>query len=171
MKRTPHRKGKCSHAKTILRLPDLNIAKAAVINSLSCPDAQRYRDGSNVPALPEQVDDCLLAAVFRRAKSALRSLQSAGLGLPTIKRLDGRGGHSSRKTLPKYEQRGSASIGSRHMTCAGRALVCAAPPGPSWSRFNSSWGNISVQTTERSPGCTQRIASAVNDRIGIEPAR
>ena len=40
MKRMPHRKGK-RHAKTILRLPDLDIAKAAVINSLSCPDAQR----------------------------------------------------------------------------------------------------------------------------------
>jgi hypothetical protein len=26
-----------------------------------------------------------------------------------------------------------------------------------------------VQTTERYLGCTQRIASAVNDRIGIEP--
>ncbi len=44
MKRMPHRKGKRSRPKTILRLPDLDIAKAAVINSLSCPDAQRgYR--------------------------------------------------------------------------------------------------------------------------------
>src|SRR6516165_4671262 len=35
---------KRSHAKSILRLPDLEVAKAAVINSLSCPDAQRgYR--------------------------------------------------------------------------------------------------------------------------------
>jgi site-specific recombinase XerD len=31
-------------------------------------------------------------------------------------------------------------------------------------------GNVSVQTTERYLGCTQRIASAVNDKIGIEPA-
>jgi hypothetical protein len=31
-------------------------------------------------------------------------------------------------------------------------------------------GHISVQTTERYLGCTQRIASAVNDMIGIEPA-
>src|SRR5438552_1990819 len=44
MKRKPHSKGKRSYAKTILRLPDLEIAKAAVINNLSCPDAQRgYR--------------------------------------------------------------------------------------------------------------------------------
>jgi integrase len=31
------RSGKRSHAKTILRLPDLEVAKTAVINSLSCP--------------------------------------------------------------------------------------------------------------------------------------
>jgi hypothetical protein len=31
-------------AKSVLRLPDLELAKSAVINSLSCPDAQRgYR--------------------------------------------------------------------------------------------------------------------------------
>ena len=30
-------------------------------------------------------------------------------------------------------------------------------------------GNVSVQTTERYLGCKQRIRSAVNDRIGIEP--
>jgi site-specific recombinase XerD len=29
-------------------------------------------------------------------------------------------------------------------------------------------GHVSVQTTERYLGCTQRIASAVNDKIGIE---
>jgi len=30
-------------------------------------------------------------------------------------------------------------------------------------------GHVSVQTTERYLGCIQRIQSAVNDRIGIEP--
>jgi site-specific recombinase XerD len=32
-------------------------------------------------------------------------------------------------------------------------------------------GHVSVQTTERYLGCKQRIRSAVNDRIGIEPKR
>jgi site-specific recombinase XerD len=32
-------------------------------------------------------------------------------------------------------------------------------------------GHVSVQTTERYLGCKQRIRSAVNDRIGIEPSR
>lgn len=30
-------------------------------------------------------------------------------------------------------------------------------------------GHVSVQTTERYLGCTQRLSSAVNDCIGIEP--
>jgi site-specific recombinase XerD len=43
MKRKP-RKARRNCAKSILRLPDLEVAKTAVINSLSCPDAQRgYR--------------------------------------------------------------------------------------------------------------------------------
>jgi integrase len=40
MKRKPRRKGKRGSAKSILRLPDLGAAKSAVLNSLSCPDAQ-----------------------------------------------------------------------------------------------------------------------------------
>src|SRR5216684_2876598 len=48
MKKKAHRKGKSSHAKSILRLPDLEVAKTSVINSLSCPDAQRgYRHAIN----------------------------------------------------------------------------------------------------------------------------
>ena len=44
MKRKPGCKEKRGIGKTVLRLPDLEIAKSAVLNSLSCPDAQRgYR--------------------------------------------------------------------------------------------------------------------------------
>ena len=44
MERKPVRKEKRRSAKTVLRLPDLEVAKSAVLNSLSCPDAQRgYR--------------------------------------------------------------------------------------------------------------------------------
>lgn len=44
MKQKPTRKKKRRIAKTVLRLPDLEVAKSAVLNSLSCPDAQRgYR--------------------------------------------------------------------------------------------------------------------------------
>ena len=44
MKRKPGCKEKRGIGKTVLRLPDLEIAKSAVLNNLSCPDAQRgYR--------------------------------------------------------------------------------------------------------------------------------
>ena len=44
MKRKHSSKLKRSVAKSVLRLPDLEYAKSAVLNSLSCPDAQRgYR--------------------------------------------------------------------------------------------------------------------------------
>src|SRR5260370_42361001 len=41
MKRKPGFKEKRGIGKTVLRLPHLEIAKSAVLNSLSCPDAQR----------------------------------------------------------------------------------------------------------------------------------
>src|SRR5450755_3252137 len=44
MKQIQRRKAKGRVAKTVLRLPDLEVAKSSVLNSLSCPDAQRgYR--------------------------------------------------------------------------------------------------------------------------------
>ena len=52
-------------------------------------------------------------------------------------------------------------------TCARR---CRAAGGE-LEQIQFLLGHISVQTTERYLGCTQRIASAVNDKIGIEPTR
>src|ERR1700691_1551271 len=44
MKQKPRSNRKLRSPKTILRLPDLEVAKSAVLSSLSCPDAQRgYR--------------------------------------------------------------------------------------------------------------------------------
>jgi hypothetical protein len=41
MKQKEKRNAKGRAAKTVLRLPDLEVAKSAALNSLSCPDAQR----------------------------------------------------------------------------------------------------------------------------------
>lgn len=44
MKQKQRNKVKGRAAKSVLRLPDLEVAKSAVLSSLSCPDAQRgYR--------------------------------------------------------------------------------------------------------------------------------
>src|ERR1043165_8915046 len=43
MKRKSGRKEKRRSGKMVLRLPDLEVAKSAVLNSLSCPDQRGYR--------------------------------------------------------------------------------------------------------------------------------
>lgn len=48
------------------------------------------------------------------------------------------------------------------------ARLCRAAGGE-LEQIQFLLGHVSVQTTERYLGCTQRIASAANDRIGIEP--
>jgi integrase len=49
------------------------------------------------------------------------------------------------------------------------ARLCRAAGGE-LEQIQFLLGHVSVQTTERYLGCTQRIAAAVNDKIGIEPA-
>ena len=41
MERKPHSRGKRTTTKSVLRLPDLEHAKASVLNSLTNPDARR----------------------------------------------------------------------------------------------------------------------------------
>jgi site-specific recombinase XerD len=49
------------------------------------------------------------------------------------------------------------------------ARLCRADGGE-LEQIQFLLGHVSVQTTERYLGCTQRISAAVNDKIGIEPA-
>jgi integrase len=128
MKGKPNRKEKRRTPKSILRLPDLEVTKSSVFNSLSCPDAQRgYRH-----AIDEFVD-------WYCSEPRL-SFSKIGVS----------------KLAPRDLRR----------TCA--RLRRAA--GGELEQTQFLLGHISVQTTERYLGCTQRIASTVNDRIGIEPA-
>ena len=71
MKRKSKRKQKHVATKSVLRLPDLEVAKSAVLNSLSCPDAQRgYRH-----AIDEFVEwSCSEPFVVSRAKRQIAAL-------------------------------------------------------------------------------------------------
>jgi site-specific recombinase XerD len=316
MKRTLRRKEQRAVARSILRLPDLEVAKSAVLNSLSCPDAQRgYRHAIDefvewycseprlsfsktvvvryrmhlesrglapgtinlrlgaVRRLAYEAADCGLlsadlAAGIRRVKGVkklgvrlgnwltaqqaqalwqapdregikgkrdralLAVLLACGLrrhevaklafdhlqqreGHWAIVDLRGKAGHVQTIPVPEWvhglldEWTTSAGInmGSlfRRVSSAGRvwgeavteklvwhvvkefagkigvsklaphdlrrscARLCRAAGGE-LEQIQFLLGHISVQTTERYLGCTQRIASAVNDKIGIEPA-
>lgn len=67
----------------------------------------------------------------------------------------------------------AARIGSDRLAPHDLRRTCARlcrAAGGELEQIQFLLGHVSVQTTERYLGCTQRIASAVNDKIGIEPA-
>ena len=315
MKRKPTRKEKRRTAKSILRLPDLEVAKSSVLNSLSCPDAQRgYRHAIDefvdwycseprlsfsktvvvryrmhlesrhlapgtinlrlgaVRRLADEAAECgLLSADLAAGIRRVKGVKKLGVRLgnwltaeqgqalwqaPDPERLKGkrdrallalllacglRRHEAAELTLDHLQQReGHWAI----VDLSGKAGHVRTVPGPDWvhgqlnewikgagieagrlfrrvSSAGKPWGervteklvwhvvkefaakigvtklaphdlrrtcarlcragggeleqiqfllgHISVQTTERYLGCTQRIASAVNDRIGIEP--
>jgi site-specific recombinase XerD len=50
--------------------------------------------------------------------------------------------------------------------------TCARPcqeAGGELEQIQFLLGHVSVHTTERYPGCKQRLRNAVNDHIGIDP--
>jgi len=77
---------------------------------------------------------------------------------------DGKGGLAHREGIRQEHRSGEL----RRAICDGPMLGSYATEA-SWSRSNFFLGHVSVQTTELYLGCKQRIRSAVNDRIGIEP--
>lgn len=72
-------------------------------------------------------------------------------------------------TLLRNSPQKPAWRASHRTICAGLVLGSARAAGGELEQIQFLLGHVSVQTTERYLGGTQRIASAVNDRIGIEP--
>ena len=90
---------------------------------------------------------------------------------------DGRSHTETRRPLGNRRsapQRASAArIGDERLATTRPAADCARlcrASGGELEQIQFLLGNVSVQTTERYLGCTQRIGAAVNDKLGIEPA-
>jgi hypothetical protein len=161
MKQKPSSRRKRSSAKSVLRLPDVEQAKAAVLNSLNSVDAKRgYRH-----AIDEFVDwycsEPRLAfnrIVVLRYRSHLESRQLApgtiNLRLGAVRRL-------------AYEAADCGLLSAD--LAAGIRRVRGVKKLGIRLGFQFLLGHVSVQTTERYLDCKQRIRSAVNDLIGIEP--
>ena len=232
MKQKPSSKRRRNRTKSILRLPDLEHAKAAVLNNLNSVDAKRgYRH-----AIDEFVDwycsEPRLAfnrIVVLRYRSHLESRQLApgtiNLRLGAVRRLayeaadcgllsaDLAGRHSSRpvpdwvraelddwlaaaaidrgrlfrrvnkvgrtwgdgmtvKAVWHIVKESARRIGVAKLAPHALRRTCARlchASGGELEQIQFLLGHVSVQTTERYLGCKQRIRSAVNDRIGIEP--
>jgi len=95
-------------------------------------------------------------------------------------KLSSRGKHSTNRSvlrLPDLEHAKAAVLCARNVGVAKLAphdlrRTCARlchASGGELEQIQFLLGHVSVETTERYLGCKQRIRSAVNDRIGIEP--
>jgi hypothetical protein len=69
------------------------------------------------------------------------------------------------KSRKKKPQQGGVCLGRRHV--AQGALGCC--PSCSTDQIQFLLDHVSIQTTEHYLGCKQRLRSAVNDRMRIEP--
>ena len=78
---------------------------------------------------------------------------------------DGEGGLAHCEGIRQAHRGGEVGATRSATDCA---RLCHASGGE-LEQIQFLLGHISVQTTERYLGCKQRIQSAVNDHIGIEP--
>jgi len=109
-----------------------------------------------------ELDDWIAAAgvdrgkVFRRVNKVGRILR-VGLTEKSVWHIE--------KEAAKSISVANFSPHDLRRTCARLCYVA----GGELEQIQFLLGHVSVQTTERYLGCKQRIRSAVNDRIGIEP--
>ena len=268
MKRKPHSRRKRTTTKSVLRLPDLEHAKAAVLNSLTSLDAQRgYRHAIDefvdwycseprlalnrivvlryrshlesrqlapgtvnlrlgvVRRLAYEAADCgLLSADLAAGIRRVKGVKKLGVRLgnwltaeegqalwqaPDHQRLKGKrdrallalllacglrfsvnaaascllfrrvnkvgkawGEGMTVKAVWHIVKESAKSIGVAKLAPHDLRRTCARlchASGGELEQIQFLLGHVSVQTTERYLGCKQRIRSAVNDRIGIEP--
>ena len=160
--------------KTVLRLPDLDQAKSAVLNSLSSIDAQRgYRH-----AIEEFIDwycsEPRLSfnkTVVLRYRIHLESRHLApgtvNLRLGAVRRLAYEASDCWH-VVREYARKAGIERLAPHDLRRTCARLCHAAGGE-LEQIQFLLGHVSIQTTERYLGCKQRIRGAVNDRIGIEP--
>jgi integrase len=132
------------------------------------PDVDLVGEGGHVRTVPvpdwvrTELDDWLAAAAIDRGK-LFRRVNKVGRtwgdGM-TVKAV----WHIVKESAKRF---GVAKLAPHDLrrTCA---RLCHASGGE-LEQIQFLLGHVSVQTTERYLGCKQRIRSAVNDRIGIEP--
>src|SRR5262249_13974611 len=191
--------------KTVLRLPDLDQAKSAVLNSLTSIDAQRgyrhaieefiewycseprlsfsktavlrYRIHLESRHLAPGTINLRLGAVRRLAYEAsdcglLSPDLAAGIRrVKGVKKIGVRLGNwlTSEQSQRLWNAPDSQQLkGKRDHALLAVFRLCHTAGGE-LEQIQFLLGHVSIQTTERYLGCKQRIRSAVNDRIGIEP--
>jgi len=182
MKPKSRRKADQKKAKTVLRLPDLEFANAAVLDGLTSTDAQRGylhqredhwaivdlrgKDG-HVRTVP--IPYWVIVGLNEWVRAAENNRGRIFRKVTKMSRIWG--DSMTDKAVWNVVKECARTIGvaklAPHDLRRTRAKLCQAS-GRDLEQIQLLPGHVSVQTTERSLGYKQRIRSAVNDRIGIE---
>jgi site-specific recombinase XerD len=128
------------------------VGKGGHIRTVPVPDWVR-----------NEVNDWLVAAAIDRGKLFRR-----------VNRFDRTWGEGiTEKAVWHIVKESAKSVGIAKLAPHDLRRTCARlchASGGELEQIQFLLGHVSIQTTERYLGCKQRIRSAVNDRIGIEPS-
>jgi site-specific recombinase XerD len=145
--------------KSILKLPDLEQSKSAVVNSLPSVSSQRSYNHAIRQFIDWYCSEPRLAfnrIVVTRHRIFLEQAHYA----------------SSPKVIWGTVKQASARCGLAYVAPHDLRRTCARlchQAGGELEQIQFLLGHVSVQTTERYLGCKQRLRNAVNDNIGLEP--
>jgi integrase len=112
--------------------------------------------------MPQELNDWVAAAAIDRGR-LFRRVNKGGRAW---------GDGMTVKAVWQIVKESARSIGVSNLAPHDLRRTCARlchASGGELEQIQFLLGRVSVQTTERYLGCKQRIRSAVNDRIGIEP--
>jgi integrase len=158
---------KVAWVKTRLRLPDLDQAKAAVLNSLLGNSRFDWQWGHvrTVPVpdwVKRTVDEWVNTAGATGGK-LFRCVCRAGTAW---------GDSMTEKVVWHVVKEYAAKLGLSRVAPHGLRRSCARlchAAGGELEQIQFLLGHVSVQATEGCLGCKQRLKGAVNGQIGIEP--
>jgi len=188
MKKNRSLRKKRTAPKAILRLPDLDQAKAALLLAYGLRrlevveltfDHLQQRDehwaivnlfgkAGHVRTIPlpasvkQIVDDRLTTAGISNGKLFRRVSKAGRVWGPGV----------TDKVIWHIVKEFAKKVGIEKLAPHDLRRSCARlchTAGGELEQIQFLLGHVSVQTTERYLGCKQRIRAAVNDRIGIEP--
>ena len=140
-----------------------SAARGALGDCRSSWQGRPRPNGSNARLGTKRANDWLLAAAIDRGK-LFRRVNKVG-------RAWGEG--ITEKAVWHIVEESAKTLGIAQLAPHDLRRTCARlchASGDEREQIQFLLGHVSVQTTERYLGCKQRIRSAVNDRIGIEPS-
>jgi len=175
--------------KTVLKLPDLEQSKSAVLNSLTSASSKRSYDHAIREFIDWYCSEPRLAfnrTVVTRYRIALEQRPYApstiNLRLAAIRRLAYEASDCGllspdlaagiRRVIWTIVKANAKSCGLPSVAPHDLRRTCARlchQAGGELDQIQFLLGHVSIQTTERYLGCKQRFNDAVNDHIGLEP--